>query len=193
MNDFSFKLYEKEVIGIFGSNGAGKSTVFNLITGFLKPDSGDVLYKGQDITGMPPVCYAFPYGRVPGEAGDRVLLFALSDAVPRVGELFSQQMPPPSPPAAVAISRAIRLMRLCLSPGDPSFCWNVTLSSRAARLASVCLRSWFQKKDASSRRGRMTRSLPACTCRGSRLSILATVMKCGISAPVSSMTGKNFW
>lgn len=39
---------------IIGPNGAGKSTLFNLITGKYKPSAGEVFYKGQDITGMPP-------------------------------------------------------------------------------------------------------------------------------------------
>ena len=37
-----------------GPNGAGKSTLFNLITGKYKPSAGEVLFKGQNITGMPP-------------------------------------------------------------------------------------------------------------------------------------------
>ncbi len=43
-----------EVVAVIGPNGAGKTTLFNLITGILKPDSGMVLFKGEDITGLPP-------------------------------------------------------------------------------------------------------------------------------------------
>ena len=39
---------------IIGPNGAGKSTLFNLITGHLRPDSGTVIYRGEEITGMKP-------------------------------------------------------------------------------------------------------------------------------------------
>jgi branched-chain amino acid transport system permease protein len=54
VKDASVAIRPGQVTGIIGPNGAGKSTVFNLITGFLKPDSGEVVYKGQDITGLPP-------------------------------------------------------------------------------------------------------------------------------------------
>jgi branched-chain amino acid transport system ATP-binding protein len=42
------------VHAIIGPNGAGKTTLFNLITGHLRPDAGRVLFKGRDITGIPP-------------------------------------------------------------------------------------------------------------------------------------------
>jgi branched-chain amino acid transport system ATP-binding protein len=38
---------------IIGPNGAGKTTLFNLITGYIKPDSGTVVFDGQDVTGSP--------------------------------------------------------------------------------------------------------------------------------------------
>src|SRR5204862_5498439 len=39
---------------LIGPNGAGKTTLFNLITGTYAPSRGQVLFKGQDITGLPP-------------------------------------------------------------------------------------------------------------------------------------------
>ena len=49
-----YQLYENEVAGILGSNGAGKTTFFNLLTGYFVPDEGRILYKGQDVTYMTP-------------------------------------------------------------------------------------------------------------------------------------------
>jgi len=40
--------------GLIGPNGAGKTTVFNLLTKFLRPSSGSILYKGEDITDARP-------------------------------------------------------------------------------------------------------------------------------------------
>ncbi len=42
-----------EALGVIGPNGAGKTTMFNLITGTSKPDSGQVIFKSDDITGLP--------------------------------------------------------------------------------------------------------------------------------------------
>lgn len=43
-----------EIVAVIGPNGAGKSTLFKLITGHLKPDRGRILFKGEDISGLPP-------------------------------------------------------------------------------------------------------------------------------------------
>jgi len=51
INSVSFSLDRREVLGLIGPNGAGKTTLLRLITGILKPDSGRVLFKGEDITG----------------------------------------------------------------------------------------------------------------------------------------------
>ena len=49
-----YSLREHEVAGIIGSNGAGKTTFFNLLTGYYPPDAGTILYKGRDVTRMTP-------------------------------------------------------------------------------------------------------------------------------------------
>ena len=43
-----------EALGIIGPNGAGKTTLFGIISGTVAPDSGRVLYAGNDITALPP-------------------------------------------------------------------------------------------------------------------------------------------
>jgi branched-chain amino acid transport system ATP-binding protein len=47
------KLEPGEIRAIIGPNGAGKSTLFNLITSVLKPDAGEVLFSGENITRLP--------------------------------------------------------------------------------------------------------------------------------------------
>ena len=54
VNNVSFELMEGELLGFIGPNGSGKTTIVNLITGFVKPSGGEVIYRGQDITGRPP-------------------------------------------------------------------------------------------------------------------------------------------
>ena len=49
----SYSLREHEVAGIIGSNGAGKTTFFNLLTGYYTPDDGTIRYRGRDITHVP--------------------------------------------------------------------------------------------------------------------------------------------
>ena len=46
----SLELHAGEVVGLLGPNGAGKTTTFNLVTGMLQPDRGDVLLDGQSIS-----------------------------------------------------------------------------------------------------------------------------------------------
>lgn len=54
IDDVSFDLDEGEIVGIMGPNGAGKTTLINLITGFERPDSGLIDFKGEEITGLKP-------------------------------------------------------------------------------------------------------------------------------------------
>ncbi len=54
VREVSFRVQPGEVFGIIGPNGSGKTTLINCITGFIKMDSGKVLYKGKDITNKAP-------------------------------------------------------------------------------------------------------------------------------------------
>lgn len=54
VSQVSFDLNGGEILGIIGPNGAGKTTLFNVITGFLKADSGEVWFNGENIVGLKP-------------------------------------------------------------------------------------------------------------------------------------------
>ncbi len=54
LNGVNFAVQRDEIRAIIGPNGAGKSTFFNCLTGVLHPSSGHILFKGEDITGLPP-------------------------------------------------------------------------------------------------------------------------------------------
>jgi len=58
VHDVSFSLRQGEFLGIIGPNGSGKTTLVNLITGFVKPDSGRVIYRGENITAKKPYTVA---------------------------------------------------------------------------------------------------------------------------------------
>ncbi|HUE45858.1 MAG TPA: ABC transporter ATP-binding protein [Aestuariivirgaceae bacterium] len=52
--DVSVSVSEGERVGIIGANGAGKTTFVNMVTGYLKPESGRISYRGDDITALQP-------------------------------------------------------------------------------------------------------------------------------------------
>ena len=45
---------EREIVGVIGSNGAGKTTFINMVTGYLKASEGRIMFRGRDITGLSP-------------------------------------------------------------------------------------------------------------------------------------------
>jgi branched-chain amino acid transport system permease protein len=54
VNRVDLVIPEGAIIGLIGPNGAGKTTFFNLVTGLLAPDSGEILFKGRSIVGLRP-------------------------------------------------------------------------------------------------------------------------------------------
>ena len=53
LEDVSFNINEGEILGMLGPNGVGKSTIFNIITGQTKPDSGSILFDNINATNYP--------------------------------------------------------------------------------------------------------------------------------------------
>jgi lipopolysaccharide export system ATP-binding protein len=53
VNDVSLEVQQGEVVGLLGPNGAGKTTTFYILVGLARPDSGQVLLDGEDITDLP--------------------------------------------------------------------------------------------------------------------------------------------
>jgi branched-chain amino acid transport system ATP-binding protein len=51
--NISMSVFKGEVIAIIGPNGAGKTTFFNLISGIIKPTSGEIFFKGERISNLP--------------------------------------------------------------------------------------------------------------------------------------------
>jgi neutral amino acid transport system ATP-binding protein len=54
VNDLSFEVKAGTITSLIGGNGAGKTTVFNLITGNLTPDTGHIYFRGMRVDGLPP-------------------------------------------------------------------------------------------------------------------------------------------
>lgn len=69
--DIDVAVAPHEIVGIIGANGAGKTTFVNMVTGWLKPTSGRILFEGRDITGHAPraitrlgICRSFQAAQV---------------------------------------------------------------------------------------------------------------------------------
>lgn len=54
LNSVDFRIERGQIVGLIGPNGAGKTTLFNAVAGAYKPTSGQVLFDGQDLTGLAP-------------------------------------------------------------------------------------------------------------------------------------------
>jgi len=71
LDNINFKINEGQIFGMLGPNGVGKSTIFNLITGLIKPKSGRIIIDGEDATNLPIYYRAkkFKIGYVPQHGG----------------------------------------------------------------------------------------------------------------------------
>ncbi|HOO44699.1 MAG TPA: ABC transporter ATP-binding protein [Deltaproteobacteria bacterium] len=54
VNSVSFEVKHNEIFSIIGPNGSGKTTIFNMISGIYKPDSGDILLENESLVGRSP-------------------------------------------------------------------------------------------------------------------------------------------
>ena len=53
VNEVSFTIGQRSIVGLLGRNGAGKTTTFRMAVGMITPDGGSVIFEGQDITKLP--------------------------------------------------------------------------------------------------------------------------------------------
>lgn len=53
LKDVTLELHDNELVSLLGVSGGGKTTLFNVISGLLKPEEGQVILDGKDITGQP--------------------------------------------------------------------------------------------------------------------------------------------
>jgi branched-chain amino acid transport system ATP-binding protein len=53
LSEVTFDVSAGEILGLIGPNGAGKTTLFNVINGVFAPNQGKVIFRGEDITGIP--------------------------------------------------------------------------------------------------------------------------------------------
>src|SRR5439155_5120996 len=54
VDQVSFTVKAGEVVGLIGPNGAGKTTLFDLISGFIRPDAGQIVFDGSDVSHLRP-------------------------------------------------------------------------------------------------------------------------------------------
>jgi len=71
LDNINFKINESQIFGMLGPNGVGKSTIFNLITGLIKPSSGIIKINDHDVTKYPVYLRTkeFKVGYVPQYGG----------------------------------------------------------------------------------------------------------------------------
>ena len=71
LENISFNLNQGQILGLLGPNGVGKSTIFNIITGLLKPNFGSIIINNEDVVDYPIALRSskFKIGYVPQYGG----------------------------------------------------------------------------------------------------------------------------
>lgn len=54
LNEVDFDVHSGEIVGLIGPNGSGKTTLFNVVSGLIRPDTGEITFRGTRISGLPP-------------------------------------------------------------------------------------------------------------------------------------------
>lgn len=99
ISDINLTLRNNELISLLGVSGSGKSTLFNIIAGLLKPDKGEIIYKGEDISGKTGlISYAFqkdlllPYMTIESNVALPLLIKKVKkcEAIKRANEMLNE-------------------------------------------------------------------------------------------------------
>ena len=92
LDNISFNINQGEILGMLGPNGVGKSTIFNLITGLIKPDYGSINFEGINATNYPIYLRTskFKIGYVPQHGGYFHDL-SLIDNLKAIGEILIKE------------------------------------------------------------------------------------------------------
>ena len=88
LDNISFKIHKGQIFGMLGPNGVGKSTIFNLITGLISPNSGKIKINGEEVNDYPVYFRTkkFKVGYVP-QYGGYFNNLTLYDNLKAVGEI----------------------------------------------------------------------------------------------------------
>lgn len=104
VDNMSLTVAEGEIVGLIGTNGAGKTSLFNVITGFVPAKSGRVAFLDRDVTGLRPTriaqagmlrTFQTPIGFPKMTVMENMLVFSRSDSRARAA-LFGRGVPKPA-------------------------------------------------------------------------------------------------